>query len=54
MLAGVDDLYTARAAIRQLVPAGCRLVVHRKLASVDDLYTALQSSGSLLRPAAGW
>ncbi len=40
-LAGVDDLYTARAAIRQPAPAGCGVVAHRRLAGVDDLYTAL-------------
>ena len=36
-LAGVDDLYTARAAIRQPAPAGCGVVAHRRLADVDDL-----------------
>jgi hypothetical protein len=41
-LTRVDDLYTARAANRQLAPAGCGGITHRKLASVDDqcLYTA--------------
>jgi hypothetical protein len=39
-LAGVHDLYTARAAIRQQAPAGCRVGAHRKLAGVHDLYTA--------------
>jgi hypothetical protein len=31
-LAGVDDLFTARAAIR--LPASCGMVAHRKLATV--------------------
>ncbi len=39
-LAGVDDLYTARAANRHAAPAGCGVVANRKLAGVDDLYTA--------------
>ena len=39
-LAGVDYLYTARAANRQPALAGCGGVAHRKLAGVDDLYTA--------------
>jgi len=39
-LAGVDDLCTARAAIRQPAPAGCGVVAHRRLAGVDDDYTA--------------
>jgi hypothetical protein len=39
-LAGVDDLYTARAADLQPAPAGCWVVAHRKPADVDDLYTA--------------
>ena len=36
--AGTDDFYTARAANQQPDQAGCRVVVHRKLAGVDDLY----------------
>ncbi len=40
-LHGADDLYTALAADTQLVPAGCIVVAHRKLACADDLYTAL-------------
>ncbi len=39
-LAGVGDLYTARAALRQPAPAGGWSVAHGKLAGVDDLYTA--------------
>ena len=35
-LAGVDDLCTALAVIRQPAPAGCRVVAHRRLAGVDD------------------
>ncbi len=37
----MDDLYTARAAIRQPAPAGCWVAVHRRLAGVDNDYTAL-------------
>jgi hypothetical protein len=36
-LAGVDELYTALAAIRQPALAGCWMAAHRKLAGVDDL-----------------
>ena len=39
-LAGVDDLYTARAANRQPAQvSSCWGVAHRKLAGADDLYT---------------
>ena len=38
-LAGVDDLYTAWAAIRQPAQAVCGVVAHRKLAGVDDRNT---------------
>ncbi len=48
-LAGVGDLYTARAAIRQPAQAVCGVVEHRKLAGVDDSYIA----GSRPGPAAG-
>ncbi len=37
----MDDLYTARAAIRQPAPACCGLAAHGRLAGVDDLFTAL-------------
>ena len=40
-LAGVDDLYTARAAIWQPALISCEVVAHRRLVGVDDLYTAL-------------
>ena len=36
----MDDLYTARAAIRQPALAGCGVMEHRKLAGVNVLYTA--------------
>ena len=34
-----DDDYTALAAILRLAPAGCWVVVHRRLAGVNDDYT---------------
>jgi hypothetical protein len=57
------DVYTARAAIWQQAPTGCRVVVqwvHRRLAGVDDAsygYTARAAirqpapAGCFLRPA---
>ncbi len=47
-LAGVDDDYTARVAIRQPAPAGCWVVAHRRLAGVDDLYT---TAAAIRQPA---
>ena len=38
--ASIDDLYTARAANRQPVPASCGGMAHKKLDGVDGLYTA--------------
>ena len=37
-LAGVDELYIARAAIWQQAVACCLEMAHGKLAGVDDLY----------------
>ncbi len=39
-IAGVDDLYTARSADRQLAPAGCWGGGAEENADVDDVYTA--------------
>ena len=50
-LAGVADLYTARAAIRQPAPAGCGVVAHRRLAGVDDASYNYTARAAIRQPA---
>jgi hypothetical protein len=50
-LAGVDDLYTARAAIRQPAPACCGVVAHSPRCShpaADGTYAPLAVAEALL------
>ena len=49
----MDDLYTARAAIRQPARAGRGVVAHRKLAGTDDLYIARAAISQPARAGCG-